>query len=47
MINELLFLGIGIMLGAGTPIMFRQDYSKAHWVLHWVGLTLAMVGAIL
>ncbi len=45
--NELILFGAGMMLGAGTPIIFRQEYSTTHWVLNWVGVLLVLMGAIL
>lgn len=46
--NEILmFLGAGIALGAGTPIIFHQDHSRFQIYLNFVGLFIVIIGGIL
>lgn len=37
-------IGYGVMIGAGTPIVFRQKYSTMHWYLFWVGVIVGVGG---
>ncbi len=42
--DQLISLGSGIMIGAGTPVILRQEHNWIQFYLFWVGVIIALIG---
>ncbi len=45
--KEIMMLGAGMMIGAGTPSLLRQEKSMLQWSLFLGGAVIALVGTVL